>query len=345
VAEEVSALARPIAGVGWVRTDYDHPLQAMSLNMKTDEVSRLGYSNTLLAYSLMVGTKGFPISTVWEGDYPVNISLLVDKKIKSNVDEVLNQNVTSPFLLTSVPVRQLADAGVEWTEGNIVRRNGMRTITVRIDSKRGIISDVIFKDLLEKMKGLNLPDGIGISYGGEHEMSVENLNPLGYSMMVSILLTYLILLFQFRKFKTSLVIMLTMPLSIFGAAFGVFVTGYPFGVTAFIGVIGLMGIVVRNGIILVSYAEELRANGGLSVKDAALAAGKRRMRPIFLTSAAAAVGVIPMIMSRSSLWGPLGSVICFGVLFGMILSLFLLPVFYYLVNRKEDQPSVEGESL
>jgi multidrug efflux pump subunit AcrB len=96
-----------------------------------------------------------------------------------------------------------------------------------------------------------------------------------------------------------------------------------------------MGIVVRNGIIYVSYAEQLRREHNYSVERAAMAAGKRRMRPIFLTSAAAAVGVIPMILSGSSLWSPLASVICFGLLFALVLSLLVLPVLYYYFHRSD----------
>jgi outer membrane protein TolC len=129
--------------------------------------------------------------------------------------------------------------------------------------------------------------------------------------------------------------MLTMPLSLLGAVVGLQVTGYPFGFTSFMGIIGLMGVVVRNGIILVGYAEELQREG-LGLREAAIAAGKRRMRPIFLTSAAAAVGVIPMITSRSTLWGPLGAVTCFGLLLSMVLTLLVLPVMYWLILRKGD---------
>ncbi len=95
-----------------------------------------------------------------------------------------------------------------------------------------------------------------------------------------------------------------------------------------------MGIVVRNGIILIDYAEELRNKNGMLLAEAAVAAGKRRMRPIFLTSFAAAVGVVPMIVSGSSLWGPLGAVVCFGLLISMILTLYVLPVMYHQSLKK-----------
>jgi multidrug efflux pump subunit AcrB len=127
--------------------------------------------------------------------------------------------------------------------------------------------------------------------------------------------------------------MTTMVLCIFGAAVGLLVTGYPFGFTAFLGIISLTGIVVRNGIILVDYAEQLRKEHDHSLEEAAMSAAKRRMRPIFLTSAAAAVGVVPMILGGSPLWGPLGTVISFGLIFSMVLTLFVLPVLYIKFNK------------
>ncbi|MCK9280501.1 MAG: efflux RND transporter permease subunit [Melioribacteraceae bacterium] len=335
VAAQVSNAMREIEGAKWVRTDYEQPLQSVRLDIKQDEASRLGYSKTILDYSLMVGTKGFPVSTIWENDYPVNVNLRVDKKVKTSVDDIMNQYVTSPFLVSSVQVRQLADLRQEWTEGEIARRNGVRTITVEVDVERGIYADDIFSKAKPIIDNMKLPKGVEINYGGEYEMGIEEMTPMYYAMGITIALIFIILLVQFRNTKTSILIMMTMPLSIFGAALGVKITGYPFGVTALIGIISLMGIVVRNGIIYVSYAEELRREHGHSLEKAAISSAKRRMRPIFLTSAAAAVGVIPMIISGSPLWGPLGAVICFGLTFGLILSLIVLPVLYYLFHRKD----------
>ncbi len=335
IAAQISNIARGIKGIQWVRTDFEQPLQSIALNLKQDEVSRLGYSKMILDYSLMVGTKGFPVSTIWENDYPVNVNLKVDKKTKSDIDDIMNQYVTSPFLISSVQVRQLADANQEWTEGEIARRNGVRTITVRVDVERGVYASSILGELRPLIDNILLPDGVSINYGGEYEMGVDEVTPLYYSLAVSVAIIFIILLVQFRNIKTSVLIMMSMPLCIFGAAVGVNLSGYPFSVTAFIGLIGLIGIVVRNGIIYISYAEELRHEHGHTLEEAAISAAKRRMRPIFLTSAAAAVGVVPMILSRSPLWGPLGSAICGGLIFGLVLSLLVLPVLYYLFHRKD----------
>jgi multidrug efflux pump subunit AcrB len=345
MANRVSDVLRQFKDVEFIHTDYEQPLQSADLVVKRDEAARLGYSNSLLAYSLMVGTKGFPISTVWEGDYPVDVKLKINKKTKSSPSDIMNQYVTSPFMFSSVPVRQLATIRPGWTEGEIVRRNGIRTLTVFAEIKRGILPATIFSKIKPLVDKIDLPPGVSIEYGGDFQMTDENITPFYYSLVVSIIIIFLILMFQFKNIKTSLLIMVTLPLSVFGAAFGVFITGYPFGTTAFIGLIGLFGIVVRNGVIFVSYAEELRHEHGHSLEEAAISAGKRRMRPIFLTSAAAAVGVIPMIASGSSLWGPLGAVICFGLLFALVLSLLVLPVLHYLFHRKDFEKVEESETL
>lgn len=342
VASQVSDIMRGIEGTSWVRTDYKQPLQSIKLELKQDEVSRLGYSKTILDYSLMVGTNGFPVSTIWENDYPINVNLRVDKKVKTSVDDIMNQYVTSPFIVSSVQVRQLADVKPEWTEGEIARRNGIRTITVKVDVERGIYATDVFNKAKPIIDNIKLPDGVEINYGGEYEMNNEEVTPIYYSMGISIAIIFIILLVQFGNIKTSLLIMMTMPLSIIGAAVGVKITGYPFGVTALIGIIGLMGIIVRNGIIYISYAEELRRERGHTLEEAAISSAKRRMRPIFLTSAAAAVGVVPMIISGSPLWGPLGAVICFGLIFGLILSLIVLPVLYYLFHKHDFEKNENG---
>jgi multidrug efflux pump subunit AcrB len=180
-----------------------------------------------------------------------------------------------------------------------------------------------------------LPSSVQISYGGESQKMVEDFTPLTKALLTSMLLIFLILLFQFQSLRRALLIMATMPLSLIGADLGLHLLRYPFGITAFIGIMGLFGMVVRNGIILISYAHELEAKG-MTVDAAALAAGKRRLRPIFLTASAAAVGVIPLILSGSSLWGPLGTVIGFGLIGSTILTLCVLPAAYALYGEKAE---------
>ena len=219
----------------------------------------------------------------------------------------------------------------------IAHRNGLRTLTVLAEAQMGMRAAEIMKEVQPQLDKLVLPDGIRLSYGGDAESSQENAPGMGMALGVSLILILITLLFQFKTFGKTLIILATFPLSLLGAFLGLTITGNPMGFTAFMGIISLIGIVVRNGIILVDYADELVHDHGYTIKAAALAAAKRRMRPIFLTSAAAAVGVIPMIAGKSPLWAPLGSVLASGLIVSMVLTLFIIPVLYYLFVRPVEE--------
>jgi multidrug efflux pump subunit AcrB len=103
-----------------------------------------------------------------------------------------------------------------------------------------------------------------------------------------------------------------------------------------LGIVGLVGIIVRNGIIMFDYAEQLRTERGMTVHEASFEAGKRRMRPIFLTSAAASMGVLPMVLSKSLMWSPMGAIILFGTLFSMIFVVTVMPVAYRMIFKNEE---------
>jgi len=158
-------------------------------------------------------------------------------------------------------------------------------------------------------------------------------------LVISLVLIFFILLFQFRNLKEAAIVMLTIPLSLFGALFGLYITGNNFGFTAFVGLVSLSGIVVRNAIILVDHTNELMHHG-MDIRTAAIESGKRRLRPIFLTASAAAIGVLPMILSGSPMWSPLASVIAVGVLWSMVMALLTVPVLYISWIRPADKKDI-----
>ncbi|MBV5282007.1 MAG: efflux RND transporter permease subunit [Paludibacter sp.] len=327
----IDSIIKPEKSITWVRTDWDQKQQNVRVEMDKDKATRMGYSKSAVATSLMIGIDGIPLTTIWEDDYPVQVRLSQDNGKKKDVAYLGNQTVTSPMSFSSIPLRSFATFTPEWTEGTIVHRNGTRTLTVQIDVNSKVMASSVLAKIRPGIDKLTLPEGVSINYGGEAEGSVETFVPMAEALLISIVVIFFILLFQFKKVKLASLVLATMLLGLPGAAIGLYVTGYPFGLTAFMGITSLCGIVVRNGIILIDYLQELRTLHGMNVREAALAAGKRRMRPIFLTSAAAAVGVIPMIASGSTLWGPLGSVICFGLIISMVLTLFILPVLYTII--------------
>ncbi|AMP99509.1 Acriflavin resistance protein [Pedobacter cryoconitis] len=343
VGEKVIAIGKRHKEVIWARTDYDQMEEGIKLNVKSQELARLGLTKSDVANTVAMHTEGVDATRLWEGNYQIDVKIKTPKTSRMNVSSLLDLNIPSQQTKTVVPLRQVADIAPEWNDGQVVRRNSIRTLTVRMDIIPDAVANNVLTELQPDIDKIKLPQNVEISYGGELELQNENMGPMGISLLMSVILIFLILLWHFKHLKHAVLSITTMPLSLLGASFGLLVTGYPFGFTSFLGLLALCGIVVRNGIILIDHAEELRIHEGKTVLQAGILSAERRMRPIFLTSTAAAVGVTPMIISRSSLWGPLGTVICFGLMVSMVLTLFVLPTLYWLFFRKEDEKAKETD--
>ncbi|OWK68844.1 efflux RND transporter permease subunit [Pedobacter sp. AJM] len=343
MATQIENILKQAKGTNWVHRDYEDDYLGADLDIKEDVAARLGIQNQAITQTLGAGLKGFAVSQLWEGNKPVDIFLRLDSNNRKDFN-VLGNIHLSTIYGTKVPLKEVAELKPSWHTGVIAHRNGIRTLTVLSEAQNGIRASEILKTVMPAIDQLKLPEGITLQYGGDAESSTENQPGMMTALGVSLVLIFITLLFQFKSFGKSLIILATFPLSLLGAFLGLYVTGNPMGMTAFMGIISLIGIVVRNGIILVDYADELVTDHGYTIKAAALASAKRRMRPIFLTSAAAAVGVVPMIAGKSPLWAPLGSVLAFGLIVSMILTLFVVPVLYYRFIKPAQPVNEQSDS-
>jgi multidrug efflux pump subunit AcrB len=344
VADKIIKILENTEGTNWVRSDYEQDYLGVNLKIKENAASRLGVTNEAITQTLGAGLKGYSVSKVWEGDTPVDIYIRLDANNRNGLSNIENLHVTSSYG-TPVPIKEVAEVVPSWHTGVIARRNGLRTLSVLSEAQSGIKAATILENIAPQIEAINLPSGISINYGGDAESSADNMPGMMTALGVSILLIFLTLLFQFKTLVKALIVLSTFLLSLLGAFLGLWVTGNPMGMTAFMGIIALIGIVVRNGIILIDFTDELIRDHGYSIKDAALSGAKRRMRPIFLTSAAGAVGLIPMIISKSPLWAPLGSVLAFGLIVSMILTLFVIPVMYYkFIKKGPDENGLQQDS-
>ena len=146
----------------------------------------------------------------------------------------------------------------------------------------------------------NLPEGVSFEYGGVKESDEEIITPIIEGLSIAVIIVFLFLLINYKKIGLAVAALTSILLCLFGASLGLWVSGMEFSITCVLGIISLIGIVVRNAIMIFDHAQDLRINHHISVKEAAMDAGKRRMLPIFLTSATTAVGVVPMIISNSA---------------------------------------------
>jgi len=335
-ADSLSSQLRKVKGLTWIHTNYEEMLPGAHIDINSLDANRLGITKAIVATNLAMSFDEVPLTTLWEGDYPVVVKLKADASNKASCDDIQNEYVSSLVPGVSVPLRQIAKVEPDWTQGQIVRRNGVPTISVLGDVQRGVNVNKVFGEVKKIGDNFSSPKGAVMQYGGTYETDNESLPQLLGAMSISVFIIFFILVFHFRKINLALLVLGSSSLSLIGAVAGVLIMRSEFGVTSLLGLVSLIGILVRNGIIMLDYAEELRGKGK-TVLEAAFEAGKRRMRPIFLTSAAASMGVIPMMLSGSALWSPVGTVICFGTLTSMVLLVLILPVVYWLIFRKVDK--------
>ena len=321
-----------------VRNNFDGATAGLDVQIDDYEASRLGMSKSLLALNLATRFgDGVPLTTVWEADYPVKVMLKDSHAGQQTPEDLENATVSGLLPGVNVPLRQVAKVSPDWTYTSIHHRNGVRSMSVMADAKRGLNLNSVTDKVIDEVKKIELPQGVTMSVGGQREKDLETEPQIYSGLAISIIIIFAILLFHFKDIRMSLVIMLSLLFSLLGAATGVLIMGQEVGITGILGIISLMGIIVRNGIIMIDYAEELRVDHRLSAKRAALQAAQRRMRPIFLTSAAASMGVIPMVIANTPLWGPMGVVVCFGTIVSLLFIVTMIPIAYWMVFRWEDR--------
>ncbi len=342
LAKQVGGWLRSVPGSRLVRTDFD---QGYFVNLRIDDevAGSLGFTSEAIARRVAVAFEGAPVSRLWDGETAVPIVLRLDDEHRQQFEDLENFTLRSPLTSAAVPLRQMVQLEPRWHNRKISRRNGLRTLTVQAHTEIGVLPADVLAQVKPHLAELDLPPGYRVEIGGEYEGEMQTFAKMAKAVAISGLLVFFILLIQFGNATEPLIVMLAIPLSLFGAVLGLLLSGNPFGFTASVGLISLIGIVIRNSIILVDYGDELVRDHGLAPREAALASGERRMRPIFLTSMAAAVGVVPMIISGSPLWAPLASVFAVGVIFSMVMTLIIVPVVYAQVMSRSPALLAEPE--
>lgn len=340
IADSIKVFMANQPEMTWVHSDYDACVQHIKITLKTDEAARLGVSQSLLSLYLSSSLGGQALTSIWEDDYNVPVMIYTEAADSLNYEDINNLLVPTSLPGVWVPVRQVADISAEWHHPYITRHNSIRTITVGADL-RGEVSQPIIEHRVEKYIAKhiepNLPQGVSISYGGLTASNDSVIPELAWSVVAALLVMFILMIYHFGKLSTACLALSMSIICLFGACLGLWLFGLDFSITALLGVVSLIGIIVRNAIIMYEYAEQLRREKHISTKEAAYEAGLRRMRPIFLTSATTALGVIPMITAHTALWMPMGVVICFGTIFTLPLVVTILPVAYWKTYAHEDK--------
>jgi multidrug efflux pump subunit AcrB len=356
VAERMMDRMREMPELEWVHTDYFQPFPIINVELDPVASAQLGITRSTAALALGATTNDLRVGHIWEGDYEVPVVVKDDADM--TFSDVENLGISTPVSMlsagihssnTTVPLRQIAKVSPKWSESRIMHRGGERCITVTAQFANGVYAAPVESRIADMMeKEIDLPQGVRAEVGGEIEYNGEMLPQIFGGVAISMVIIFFFLLFNFKKYGITTVCIAALGLMLPGALIGLGLMNRMLGLTSIMGVITLMGMIMRNEILIFEHAIDLikqyvAAHGDWTVdrkayneavRQAAYDAGKRRMVPIFLTTATTAVGVVPMIIAQSSFWMPVGVTIFAGGIGSLIMVVTMLPVIYWKVSTK-----------
>ncbi len=347
VAERLMERMRQMPELEWVHTDYLQPYPIINVQLDPVTSAQMGITRTAAQLALSATSSDLRVGQIWEDDY--ELPIVVKDDADMTYSDIANLGISSPTAIaaaglssvlpspssnSTVPLRQIAKVKPLWSESRIIHRGGERCITVTGQFAQGVYTAPIEKEIARIMQEeIQLPEGVRCEVGGEIEYGDEALPQIIGGIAIAMVIVFFFLLFNFKRYGITLVCMAALGLMIPGALIGLGLMNRALGLTSIFGLITLMGMIMRNEILIFEHANDL-IKTGVPVKQAAYDAGKRRMVPIFLTTATTAVGVVPMIIAQSSFWMPVGVTIFAGGIGSLIMVVTMLPVIYWKVSKK-----------
>lgn len=333
VAEKIQAyMASLDTQLKWVHRNSGIYRSGVRVEVDAAQAARLGIDKTVVNMALSQGFDSSTMTTLYENGKSIPVNLYNNSYGDDAGYEAIGGRLVPTVVPgLSVPLRQIADVEPEWRMSTLVRYASEESISINADLKYGHSHPRVMKKVDAFVKALDLPEGVHVQYGGLSASNGQVGPEIAWSFIAAVAVMFFFLLLHFKKVSLTVLSLVLCLLCLFGASFGLWAFNLDFGMTSVLGIVSLIGIIVRNGIIMFEYAEDLHFKEGYTVKESAMLAGQRRMRPIFLTSCTTALGVLPMIIAGDALWQPVGLTICFGIILSILLIVFIMPVSYWLV--------------
>ena len=336
-ADKAKDILRANPNMRGVNDNWNENVKMLRLRVDQDKARALGVTSQSLAQASRTLLSGTVIGQYREADKLIDIVLRQPLYERAVITDFANANLPTSSGRT-IPLTQIAKVEFDWEPGVMWREGRNYAVTVQGDVAEGLQGATVTKELWPQLEALQkqMPVGYLIEIAGAVEESSKGQGSIVAGIPIMLFITFTLLMLQLQSFSRAMLVFLTGPLGIAGVAIALLVLGRPFGFVAQLGVIALMGMIMRNSVILIDQIEQDRARG---VPDwsAIVESAVRRFRPIVLTAAAAVLAMIPL--SRSVFWGPMAVAIMGGLIVATVLTLLALPAMYaawFRVERPEE---------
>jgi len=326
IAAEAKALMRANPDMRGVNDNWNEYIRAIRLSVDQDKARALGVTSQSIAQASRILTSGATVAQYREADRLIDIDFRTPQSERQTLEALDNAYVPTASG-KMVPVLQVAKPKLVWEPGVLWREGRHFAVTVQGDVREGVQGPTVSQALWPQMQALQakLPPGYRIQLAGTAEESTKGQGSIFANVPVMLFIIFTLLMLQLQSFSRAMLVFLTGPMGIAGVAMALLALDRPFGFVALLGVIALMGMIMRNSVILIDQIEQDRARG-VPAWDAVIGAAVRRFRPIVLTAAAAVLAMIPL--SRSVFWGPMAVAIMGGLIVATALTLLALPAMY-----------------
>ena len=347
ITQDLSARIAKVKGITDLETSVKPGVPAVAVRLKPDAARELGLSNAQLASSLRAYVNG-EVSTYWTtpDGQQVEVQLRLAEGLRHQVDQLKALPVAYAKDGTPVPLERVADL-VPIDNPELIKRQDLQRrqgIYAGVDSGSGRTVGEVGADVKRIVAQTALPPGYTLDVGGQTKDQEEIFGAIFSALGLAVVFIYIVLASQFGSFVQPVAIMASLPLSLIGVMLALWVTGSTINLFSLIGLIMLMGLVTKNAILLVDFANHAR-RGGASVAEAVLQAGLIRMRPIMMTTAAMVFGMLPLAVATNAggeIQAPMGRAIIGGVITSTLLTLVVVPVLYSYVSGRQRRDSDAG---
>ena len=340
-----------LEGVGTVSNGLQDATTAIHVNIDRNKAMAKGYTTAQIYMQLATGMTTSATATSFElAGTSIDVIVEQPEAKKITLDNLLNQKFTQSGAMggedTEFTLADVATIEEITTLTTINREDQRRYLTISASLEEGYNVTLVTADAQSAIKDLTLPDSVEVSFGGENEMIMDAMVQLLLMLLLGMMLVYFIMVAQFQSLKSPFIVMFTIPLAFTGGFLALLITGYEVSIISMIGFVMLVGIIVNNGIVLVEYINQLRAEG-MERREAILEAGVTRVRPILMTSLTTILGQIVMAMGNdigTILVQPMAIVCIGGLMYATLMTLFVIPIIYDMLN-KNDLYIVSDEDL
>ena len=295
-----------------------------------------GLTNSMVASYLRNSIYGATASFYREDGQEYEIRVRLAPEFRRSLDDVAQTLVRTPQG-TSVRLGELGKVEEHFAPPAIYQKDRSRVVTIALTpAPKAALSDLV-RTAQKTLNGMDMPEGVSYEITGAFEQQQEAFADLGTLLLLIVFLVFIVMAAEFESLASPFVIMFSVPFAFTGVILGLLLTGVPLSIIAFIGAIMLVGIVVKNGIVLIDYTI-LNRERGMSVRTALLHAGASRLRPVLMTTLTTVFGMIPMaigIGEGSEMWQPMGVTVAFGLTISTLVTLLLIPCIYALVSRRQ----------